>query len=109
MKRIGFIGFGNMASAIALGIINAKFLNANEIIAYDIDENKAEKMRSYHIDVAHDIDELIACSEFIFVGVKPQVVESVLDPYIQKLEKAKDEVEDTADKSQQIVEEHLRK
>ncbi|HHA5641940.1 TPA: DNA-directed RNA polymerase subunit omega, partial [Enterococcus faecium] len=27
----------------------------------------------------------------------------------QKLEKAKDEVEDTADKSQQIVEEHLRK
>ncbi|HCI0525996.1 TPA: DNA-directed RNA polymerase subunit omega, partial [Enterococcus faecium] len=26
-----------------------------------------------------------------------------------KLEKAKDEVEDTADKSQQIVEEHLRK
>ncbi|HBL1196958.1 TPA: DNA-directed RNA polymerase subunit omega, partial [Enterococcus faecium] len=25
------------------------------------------------------------------------------------LEKAKDEVEDTADKSQQIVEEHLRK
>ncbi|HFM6921794.1 TPA: DNA-directed RNA polymerase subunit omega, partial [Enterococcus faecium] len=29
--------------------------------------------------------------------------------YIQKLEKAKDEVEDTADKSQQIVEEHLRK
>ena len=86
MKKIGFIGFGNMASAIALGIINAKFLNANEIIAYDIDENKAEKMCSYHIDVAHDIDELIACSEFIFVGVKPQVVESVLDPYIQKLE-----------------------
>lgn len=43
MKKIGFIGFGNMASAIALGIINAKFLNANEIIAYDIDENKAEK------------------------------------------------------------------
>ena len=86
MKKIGFIGFGNMASAIALGIIDAKFLNANEIIAYDIDENKAEKMRSYHIDVAHDIDELIACSEFIFVGVKPQVVESVLDPYIQKLE-----------------------
>lgn len=34
---------------------------------------------------------------------------SSLKQYIQKLEKAKDEVEDTADKSQQIVEEHLRK
>ncbi len=34
---------------------------------------------------------------------------SSLKQYIQKLEKAKDEVEDTADKSQQIVEQHLRK
>lgn len=32
-----------------------------------------------------------------------------LKQYIQKLEKAKGEVEDTADKSQQIVEEHLSK
>lgn len=85
MKKIGFIGFGNMAGAIAQGIITSGFLMADNLIGYDIDKRMIDKMKSLGIETASDITNLIEKSEYVFIGVKPQVVESVLQPYVNCL------------------------
>ena len=44
MKKIGFIGMGNMASAIAGGIIKSGFIEGQNVYAFDIDQTKLLKM-----------------------------------------------------------------
>lgn len=44
MKKIGFIGMGNMASAIAGGIIKSGFIDGQKVYAFDIDRVKLAKM-----------------------------------------------------------------
>lgn len=46
MKKIGFIGMGNMASAILNGMIQAHFLEGNQICAYDINRQQLDKVQS---------------------------------------------------------------
>ena len=43
-KKIGFIGMGNMASAIAGGIVRSGFIAGKNIYAFDIDNDKLAKM-----------------------------------------------------------------
>ena len=85
MKKIGFIGFGNMAGAIAQGIIQSGFLKPYDCIGYDIDIKMIQKMNMMGIETARDIAQIINQSSFVFVGVKPQVVESILIPYKEQL------------------------
>lgn len=85
MKKIGFIGFGNMAGAIAQGIIQSGFLKPYDCIGYDIDIKMIQKMNMMGIEMARDIAQIINQSAFVFVGVKPQVVESILIPYKEQL------------------------
>ena len=85
MKKIGFIGFGNMAGAIAQGIIQSGFLKPYDCIGYDIDIKMIQKMNMMGIETARDIAQIINQSVFVFVGVKPQVVESILIPYKEQL------------------------
>ena len=40
--KLGFIGCGNMATAIIGGAVTSGFLNGNEICAFDVDTTKAE-------------------------------------------------------------------
>lgn len=80
MKKLGFIGMGNMAGAIACGIEKSGFLKANDMIAYDIMETQLEKVRTLGFAIADNEEEVVKQSEIIFIGVKPQVVEKVLEP-----------------------------
>ncbi len=85
MKKIGFIGFGNMAGAIVQGIIQSGFLKPYDCIGYDTDIKMIQKMNMMGIETARDIAQIINQSAFVFVGVKPQVVESILIPYKEQL------------------------
>jgi pyrroline-5-carboxylate reductase len=78
MKKIGFIGMGNMAGAIAKGIIQSGFIQGGDIIAYDLQLEKLEDIHTYGVAVASNETEVVKESEFVFIGVKPQVVEGVL-------------------------------
>lgn len=80
MKKIGFIGMGNMASAIAAGIVKSKFLKGEDIIAYDIEKSQLDKMKEYNICFANNAKEVVEQSEFVLLAVKPQVIESVIEP-----------------------------
>lgn len=44
MKKLGFIGMGNMASAILLGAVKSGFLKGEETVAYDTNAFKLDKL-----------------------------------------------------------------
>lgn len=75
MKNIGFIGCGNMATAIIKGICNDK---ENSIRAYDIDVAKVEALKDSGVVKAESPKELAEKSDFIFLAIKPQQFEEAL-------------------------------
>lgn len=78
MKNITFIGAGNMASAIANGIISSNLIEPNKIILFDKNEEQYSKFNSECIH-AKSIFDAIELADFIFLSVKPQNINDVLN------------------------------
>ena len=77
--KLGFIGTGNMASAIMGGVINNEIFAANEIIGADLFAPGREKAKAqFGINVTADNKEVVENSEVIILSVKPQFYESVI-------------------------------
>ncbi|MCD8028600.1 MAG: pyrroline-5-carboxylate reductase [Erysipelotrichaceae bacterium] len=85
MYKLGFIGMGNMAGAIACGVAQSGFLKGDEMIAFDIVSSQLDKLDPYHIQKASNEKEVIEKSDIVFIGVKPQVVEAVIAPLKEAL------------------------
>ncbi len=77
--KVGFIGCGNMASAIICGITNSNTIANNDIYCYDIDENKTKALNDQlGINVCADETELVQNVQYVILAVKPNVQSSVL-------------------------------
>ncbi len=77
--KLGFIGTGNMASAIMGGIINNEIIPANEIIGADLFAPGREKVKAqFGINVTADNKEVVENAEVIILSVKPQFYASVI-------------------------------
>ncbi|WP_027089998.1 pyrroline-5-carboxylate reductase [Thomasclavelia saccharogumia] len=79
MKKIGFIGMGNMASAIAGGIIKSGFIEGQNVYAFDIDQTKLSKMNDeYQIQCCSSESELVDKVDLVVMAVKPNIVDGVI-------------------------------
>lgn len=79
-KKIGFIGCGKMASAIIGGVIASNYLSKENIMAAEINEEKAsEKSKELGIKVITDNNELVNSVDVVFVATTPNFVEGVLN------------------------------
>ena len=79
MKKLGFIGTGNMAGAIMGGIIRKGMVSPEEIIGSDISEAGRERVKKeYGIHVTGDNREAAAAAEVLFLSVKPQFYEQTI-------------------------------
>lgn len=79
MKKIGFIGAGNMAEAIISAAISFGVGRRN-IIVSDIDKKRLASIRKkFGINAASGNIALVAESDVIFLCVKPQQFSGVLD------------------------------
>lgn len=88
MKTIGFIGMGNMASAIAGGIVKSGFIDGKNIYGYDVDINKLIKMnQEYDIQLCTSEKELVKSCDIVVFAVKPNVIEDVIDKVRERLDK----------------------
>lgn len=77
--KLGFIGTGNMASAIMGGIIKNEIFPANEIIGADLFAPGREKVKAqFGINVTADNKEVVEKAEVIILSVKPQFYASVI-------------------------------
>ena len=74
--KIGFIGAGNMASAIISGLIQAKFVAAEDIGVFDVSQKQMQTVSErYGVIAAASQDALIQQCEFIVLAVKPVIHE----------------------------------
>ncbi|ETP72012.1 pyrroline-5-carboxylate reductase [Lachnospiraceae bacterium JC7] len=84
--KIGYIGFGNMAGAIARGLIQSG-LKAENMYAvsghFDRLSEKCEKMGGIH--ALEDPMELAAVSDIVFISVKPNKIRDVVKPLAEAL------------------------
>lgn len=79
MKKIGFIGSGNMASAMMGGIIKQGLFAPEEIIASDLSPAAREKLcKDFFVPTTKDNKEVAQNAEILVLSVKPQFYPSVL-------------------------------
>ena len=78
MNKIAFIGAGNMASAIANGIIRSSLVPENNIILYDINTEQFKKFPTGCLH-AESVAQACESANYIFFSVKPQNIKSVLN------------------------------
>ena len=77
--KLGFIGTGNMASAIMGGIIKNQIIPANDIIGADVMEAGRERVKEqFKIQVTADNHEVINSSDIVILSVKPQFYAEVI-------------------------------
>ena len=72
--RLGFLGAGNMAEAIAAAAVGDSILAPKDLIASDPSEARREVFAGMGITATADNAEVIGQSDQILVAVKPQVM-----------------------------------
>lgn len=77
--KIGFIGSGNMATAMIGGMINSKVVQASQVIISDLDVNKLEALKSiYGIVTIQENVEVARQADMLFLAVKPHQYPEVI-------------------------------
>ena len=79
MKKLGFIGAGNMASALIKGLLSAKLYRAQDMLVSDaLPAQLAKIKRAYKVTGTKDNREVVRESQTIVLAVKPQILDQVL-------------------------------
>lgn len=79
-RVIGFIGSGNMGQAMIGGIIESGLVDSKDIIVCDLDEDKLDYIQvEYKTQVTTDSVKLVKNSDIIFLSVKPNVYDTILE------------------------------
>jgi pyrroline-5-carboxylate reductase len=89
MKKLGFIGAGNMGQALAKGLVDGKVFKAAELIASDVDAARRRKFsRATKIAAVLDNLEVVREAPAIVLAVKPQTIDEVLTEIGHELARA---------------------
>ena len=78
-KRVGFIGAGNMATALISGLINSKY-EPLKIIASSPEAQHLQKLeKDFGIQVTENNIDVIKNTDIIILAVKPNIIEDVVN------------------------------
>ena len=78
--KLGWIGIGNMGSALMQGILRAHYMQPEAIWIYDVNEQRvAETAEAYGVHGVNDLKRLIEAVDMVVMAVKPHIVPSVLE------------------------------
>lgn len=78
-RKIGFIGCGNMGSAMVGGIIKSELFHKRDIIASCRTEKSANTLADrFGIDTTSSNIEVVKQSDFIVLAIKPYMYESII-------------------------------
>ena len=79
MKKLGFIGGGNMAEALARGLLQGKVFAPSDLIASDVDPGRRRKLaRQLKIKTTDSNLEVLREARVLLLAVKPQTIDEVL-------------------------------
>ena len=86
--KLGFIGAGNMATAMVKGLIMSRLYTPDRLLASDPDESKIKAITgSFGLKGGSDNRALVRDSSIIILAVKPQVIREVLDGVKEEIRK----------------------
>lgn len=78
--KLGFIGAGNMATAIFSGALAQGVVEKEQVALYDVSAEKLEEhRRNFGVVTCGSAEELVKFSDIIVLAVKPVVAKSVLN------------------------------
>lgn len=77
-KKMLFIGGGNIAGAVACGLVDSNSIPAEYITVYDINASQLDKFRSKGIKTTIDLVDALDGAEIVFLAVKPAIVSTVM-------------------------------
>lgn len=79
-KKIGFIGCGNMGGAMMQGILDSGKCTREDMITSDASEEAlAAKKEALGISISTDNNDVASFADIIFLSVKPQYYETVIE------------------------------
>jgi pyrroline-5-carboxylate reductase len=85
-KKIGFIGAGNMATAMMSGMISGGIFSPEEILMTDVSEERLSLVsEKYHVGVTSDNTQAASGCGILILAVKPQYYTQVITeiaPYV---------------------------
>ena len=82
MKTLGFIGMGNMAKAIAEGIIKSGKMSGQDVYAYAPHQDKLQKnAEAIGFVPCASMEALLEASDTVVMACKPYQIEGVLEMY----------------------------
>ena len=85
--KIGFVGFGNMASAMADGWIAAGVAASDMCACAGRYDALVERCEARGMAACHDAAEVVAASDIVVAAVKPYMIEKVFAPLKDALAK----------------------
>lgn len=84
----GFLGAGNMGSALSSGVV--KTVDPKAVAIYDLSSEKAQELSEKIGIVAAESEDIARHSSYVVLAVKPQVLENCLAPLQQALKENPD-------------------
>ncbi|MBI5815329.1 MAG: pyrroline-5-carboxylate reductase [Nitrospinae bacterium] len=89
-RKIAFIGAGFMGGAIIRGLVRAKSVKGESLMAADPREGALKELaRETGIKVTTDNAEAVSFADIVVLATKPQVLKSVVEPLGRKIGKKK--------------------
>ncbi len=79
--KVGFIGAGNMGAAIMRGIAGGELSEKISLYATDVDEKKLKALEEIGVEPVSDAESLISECQYVFLAIKPQMFEDVLNDF----------------------------
>ena len=78
--KLGFIGAGNMATALVKGLTRSGLYTPDRLLASDPDESKIKAItESFGLEESRNNRALVRDSAIVLIAVKPQVIREVLE------------------------------
>eukprot|EP00884_Botryococcus_braunii_P004793 jgi/Botrbrau1/14314/Bobra.0287s0007.1 len=84
-RRVGFIGAGQMAEAMARGFIKGGVIKSASMVATDPLQSRRDVFKSFDVLTVTSNIEVVQKSDIVFIAVKPQYVSVVMKevkPYL---------------------------
>jgi pyrroline-5-carboxylate reductase len=80
-KKVGFVGGGNMATALIRGLLQSKTVLPEQILASDVKPERLEELHAqFGIGTTEDNEALAKFADVVVIAVKPQIVDRILEP-----------------------------
>lgn len=107
--KIGFIGIGNMGGAILAGYAASGNAGSHELMAFDMNAELCAKTKEaiVQLELCESGSALCKKADMVILGVKPQVIETVLEEIAGEYDASKTIVSMAAGVDMAVVEKYL--